>query len=111
MADPNSARPVGFAPATSLALVTVVFEAEYDLLALQARSLDAFLDEGTVERIIVIDNSRSGMSTSRRHSLLRAYGRHARLVDIVRNTEVAVVPPTIGWKSQQVLKLRIAETV
>jgi len=111
MADSSSAKPERFAPITTLAIVTVVFEAEYDLLELQARSFDAFLDGETVERIIVIDNSSSGMPSRRRRSLLRSYGRHAGQVDIRRNSDIALVPSTIGWKSQQVLKIRVADTV
>lgn len=95
----------------SLSIVTVVFEAEYALLQLQARSFHAFLEDGVADEIVVIDNSRRGMSKRRRASLLAAYGRHRETVKIRRNVDIARIPPSFGWRSQQVLKIQVADQI
>ena len=109
--DPTPESASLRASVESLTLVTVVFDAEFGLLELQARSFAAFLDPTPVSAIIVIDNSRRPMSRARRRSLLAAYGPFASRVTFLRSDEVATVPPTIGWRRQQVLKLRIADLV
>ena len=94
-----------------LTIVTVAFEAEFDLLELQARSFAAFLEPDGIVEILVIDNSRAGMGARRRDSLLAAYGALSSRVKVLWNEDVSSVPPAIGWVSQQVLKLRVASRV
>ena len=47
-----------------LSVVTVVFEAEVPLLELQARSIARHVPDGVFDEILVIDNSRRGLSPS-----------------------------------------------
>ncbi|MFP7760249.1 DUF6492 family protein [Marisediminicola sp. LYQ85] len=98
-------------PVRTLSLVTVVFEAEYPLLELQARSMAAFLSRETVREIVVIDNSWKPMSDRTRRRILRAYGPHTDRVRFVGHREIAAVPPSIGWMRQQILKLEVARLV
>lgn len=86
--------------------VVVVFEAEQDLLRLQAASLARHLDPTMVARIIVLDQSRPPIAGRARRRLLAAYGPLADHVDIV-----AAPPAADGWISQQVLKLTVADVV
>lgn len=92
-----------------MAFVSVVFEAEFRLLELQARSMARFLSRQLPAEIIVIDNSARGMDTGMRDHLLAAYGGLADLVRIVRPRDICSVPGAIGWRSQQVLKLCVVE--
>lgn len=94
------------APATQLTFVVVVFEAEYDLLRLQAASLARHIDPAIVARIVVLDQSRPALSDRARRRLLRAYGPLADRVDVVTSP-----PGADGWIAQQVLKLTIAREV
>jgi Family of unknown function (DUF6492) len=107
-------RPDGVqrhASLSELTIVTVVFEAEYALLELQALSMAVFLDESVATEILVIDNSRRPMSKARKRRLLTSYGRLAPKVRFLRHEEVARVPATTGWRSQQVLKIQIADWI
>lgn len=94
-----------------LTFVIVGFAAEFPLLQLQARSMAAFVPEGLVREILVIDNSADGMPPRVAESLMNGYGRLSRLVRVVRPEDVCVVPPVRGWQSQQLLKLRAADLV
>jgi len=94
------------APATQLTFVVVVFEAEHDLLWLQATSLARHPDPAIVARIVVLDQSRPALSGRARRRLLRAYGPLADRVEIVTSP-----PGPDGWVGQQVLKLGIATEV
>jgi hypothetical protein len=98
----------GEPPVAPLSLVTVVFEEEVPLLQLQARSMARFLDPGAVDGIVVIDNSARGMPDRARAELLAGYGGLADAVRVLRPGDICRVPPTIGWRSQQVLKLSVA---
>src|SRR5215469_10750422 len=51
--------------------VTVVFEAEYDLLSLQARSMRLYCPLEIVQGILVIDNSRTPISLNRQDRIRR----------------------------------------
>lgn len=101
-------RPVD---ATPLTLVTVVFEAEVPLLRLQARSLARFVPTEHFHRLIVIDNSRTGLRARDRLRLLTEYGTWQDKVDVVRPEHVTPLPPARGWIGQQVLKLMISQRV
>ena len=95
-----------FAP---VSFVSVVFESEFLLLRLQAASMRTYLPAELVSDIIVIDNSRKGMPKGFRGTLLLAYGELADKVRILRPSEICTLPGTLGWRSQQVLKLVVAE--
>jgi hypothetical protein len=92
-----------------LALVTVVFETEVAMLALQARSLDLFFPADAIDSITIIDNSTGGLSARVRGDLATAYGRHSARVAFLRPADLARVPPASGWLVQQVLKLAVAD--
>ena len=92
-------------------LVSVVFESEVALQWLQARSVENFVDVGLFDDILVIDNSARGLRRAQRESLLEAYGRHRSRVRIVASSDIVEVPSTVGWMSQQVLKLAVARLV
>ena len=95
-----------------LTFATVVFGAETWLVELQARSLARYLDPEAVASIVVIDNGWRPLSRARRARLLAAYGPLADTVTILRTAElVPELPPTTGWRSQQIAKLLIARTV
>lgn len=95
--------------ASSLSFVTVVFEAEFALLHLQARSMAVFVPRDLVREIVVIDNSARGMPADVRDGVMAGYGALAPLVRILRARDISRVPSTTGWRSQQVLKLCVAE--
>jgi hypothetical protein len=90
----------------AVTFVVVVFEAEHDLLHLQARSFARHVDPAAVAEIIVLDQSRPSMPERTRRRLSRAYGPHATRVRIVTATAAGD-----GWVGQQVLKLSVAEDV
>ena len=90
-----------------LTLVTVVFEAELPLLHLQARSLRRYTPDDLFEAVLVIDNTRRGLTPRARSALLREYGDRASRVRILRPDEIAALPAARGWVSQQVLKLLV----
>jgi hypothetical protein len=94
-----------------LTLVSVVFEPEFPLLQLQARSMAAFVAEDLVREIIVIDNSVRGMPADVSSQLTKCYGPLSRLVRVLRSADICRVPAASGWRSQQVLKLRVADLV
>lgn len=103
--------PPSAATLKRLTFVTIVFEAEYDLLDLQAHSMAIFIDPREVDEIIVVDNSHRLMSSSRRSSLRLRYGPHASSVRFVDGRQVADVPPSRGWRNQQVLKIAASREV
>lgn len=94
-----------------LSFVTVVFESEYLLLKLQARSMSVYLPPSIVAEIIIIDNGRRGMSKEFKHRLRASYGDLRTKVRLVRPKDICDVPATTGWRSQQILKLMIADQV
>ncbi|CAN5328488.1 hypothetical protein BH11ACT3_BH11ACT3_17360 [soil metagenome] len=95
-----------------LTFVTVVFGAEARLLELQARSLALYADPDAVGSIVVINNGWRDLTPSGRARLLASYGRLADRVTIVRTGHlIPDLPPTIGWRSQQIAKLLIARSV
>lgn len=91
--------------------VSVVYEAEYPLLELQARSMAVHLRADQVRDIFVIDNSAKGMPEALRRALLADYGPLARMVTIFRPEDICRAPGAVGWNAQQVLKLSIASRV
>lgn len=91
----------------AISFVTVVFEAELDLLGLQARSFARFAEPSTIGQMAVIDNTRTGIRPSVRRRLLDEYGIHRHKVSFLRPEDIALVPRASGWITQQVLKLLV----
>ncbi|HWH25851.1 MAG TPA: DUF6492 family protein [Pseudolysinimonas sp.] len=91
--------------------VTVVFEPELPLLELQARSMAKFLDPAYIARIIVLDNTDTGISARAWKRVIREYGSLADRVELVGSTQLAGAMATSGWLSQQVLKLAVSSIV
>ena len=94
-----------------LTVVTVCFEAELQMVELQARSLGLFLDPELVTSVLVLDNSRSGLTPASADRLRAAYGPLADRVRVVRARDVAPMPAAAGWRTQQILKLEVARRV
>lgn len=94
-----------------LGFVSVVFESEMLLLTLQARSMATYLPASGPREIIVIDNSARGMSAATTERLMAEYGALSGLVRILRPKDIRDLPSTTGWRSQQILKLCVAEHV
>lgn len=92
-----------------LTVVSVVHDVELPLLQLQARSLAVHVPVGLVGRIIMVDNTARGLRPAARARLLDGYGRHVDRVEVLRPAQVARVPAAVGWRSQQVLKLAVAD--
>jgi hypothetical protein len=61
-----------------------------------------------VNRIVVIDNTARGMPARDVARLLADYGPHASRVDVVFRERIAPRTTSLGWTSQQVLKLAVA---
>ena len=91
-----------------LALVSVAFEAEIPLLQLQASSTASFVTADLVDEVVVIDNTARGMPAGLRADLRDRYGPLCGRLRIVRPAEVCPIPGTVGWRSQQVLKLAVS---
>jgi len=100
--------------------VTVVFEAEYDLLSLQARSMRLYCPLEIVQGILVIDNSRTPISLNRQDRIRREYGHLSHFVQFVRYKQLAKMPDGEvlrllgiwrGWYTQQVAKLLVSRIV
>jgi len=93
------------------AFVSVVFEAECPLLWLQARSMAAYLPDDLVAEVIVIDNSRRPMPARFTQQLLDAYGPLSERVRVLRPRDICALPRTAGYRSQQILKLCVADQI
>ncbi|MEL4320446.1 DUF6492 family protein [Leifsonia sp. YIM 134122] len=91
--------------------VGVVFESEFALQRLQARSMARHLPADEVERVIVIDNSATGMTDAERSRLTAEYGVHAPVVSVLRPADITALPSASGWRAQQVLKLAVAASI
>jgi Family of unknown function (DUF6492) len=91
--------------------VTVVYEVECDLLALQARSMQRYCPEKMIDSIVVIDNSLHPLPRDKKLRLIAEYGRFAKFVRILRAEEIARIPETNSYTAQQILKLMVATHV
>lgn len=107
----TDAAPVPADRRVPLTLVTVVFGAERHLLELQARSLARHLDPEVVDEVLVVDNGWRPPGAARRAAVRSAYGPLADRVRVLGAQDVTDVPATTGWRSQQILKLAVAEQV
>jgi hypothetical protein len=95
-------------PESSLSAVTVVFEADLPLLELQARSMSRHVPDGVFDDVLVIDNTRAGLSSRARRRIHSELGVHADRVLFVPRAAFGLEPATPGWRSQQSLKLLAA---
>lgn len=92
--------------------VTVVFEGDLLLQRLQARSIALFADPDLVGRIHIINNDEPELESVIHETIVPEYGRFAGQVRVHHWTDL--IPDRMGasgWRSQQVLKLKIAEFV
>jgi hypothetical protein len=91
--------------------VTVVFEAEYELLLMQARSMAMYCPLELIELIVIIDNFDRPLSRSQLSRIKAEYRCLAGIVQFIRSRDLADIPQTGGWRSQQVLKLMVANVI
>ena len=89
----------------------MVFEAEYELLALQARSMQLYCPLGLIDSIIVIDNSHRPISPSEKNRIIEEYGDLAAYVTFLATRDVVQMPMASGWLTQQILKLMAVKFV
>ena len=109
--EASSGQGAGVDDTRALTYVVVVFEAEIELLRLQARSMDDHLAPDEVHEVIVIDNTVSGLSARRRRALLRQFGRLRSRTRVVTPRDLGLAPSMTGWTGQQILKLVVAAEV
>lgn len=92
--------------------VTVMFHGEHGLLRLQARSMRLFCPADLVREILIVDNSYPHPTTWWRTQVMSQYGKLAKFVRILSAAELTSMPiEARGWITQQILKLKIAESV
>ncbi|MEW1957303.1 DUF6492 family protein [Kineococcus sp. NPDC059986] len=94
-----------------LSLLTVTYPAEFGLQRVQARSVERFVDPDLLDSVVVVVNSSPALFRRHATELLDAYGALAPRVRVVHRDEVARLPRTTGWRSQQVLKLLAARSL
>lgn len=93
----------------SLSAVTVVFEAEVPLLELQARSMARHVPEGVFDEVLVVDNTRRGLTRRTRQRIRDESGCHAARVAFASPSELGIGDgSSSGWRRQQSLKLMAA---
>ena len=92
----------------SLSAVTVVFEAEVPLLELQARSMARHVPDGVFDEILVIDNTRRGLSSRTQERIRTELGGHAARLAFATRSELGGDGSSSGWRVQQSLKLMAA---
>jgi len=92
--------------------ITVVYDGDYGLMRLQARSLCKYLDPRQAAEIVVIENAPPSSLVPLRPTLLNDYGQLAAKVRFIEGHQIAAIPAsTSGWFSQQILKLMAAGIV
>lgn len=70
-----------------------------------------YCDRSLVEKIIVIDNSERPLPKNWQARLLAEYGDLSSQVEIVKARDIARLPRSTGWRTQQILKLMVAKIV
>ncbi len=98
-------------PESSLSAVTVVFEADIPLLELQARSMARHVPDGVFDEVLVLDNTRAGLSPRARRRIRAELGAHADRLAFVSRAAFHLEPTASGWRSQQSLKLLAARVL
>ena len=107
--DPSKeVHVVDGAGAPEMDFVTVVYELEQPLLALQARSMAQYLPREVAGRLVIIDNSCPRMRRSAISRLLANYGPLAPSVEVVTPKQLGISCDTWGDRGQQLLKLMVA---
>jgi hypothetical protein len=94
--------------------VTVVFEDDYPLLNLQARSMYKYCPKEIVDSVIIIDNSERALPPYCKKRVLAAYGDLATVVKFVSARDISELPQpdsAYGWRTQQVLKLLVSRQI
>ena len=87
----------------------MVFEAEVPLLELQARSIARHVPAGVFDEVLVIDNSRRGLSPSVQQRIRAELGSHAARTTFATREDLGVgASSATGWRTQQSLKLMAA---
>lgn len=97
-----------------MVFITVTHLKEIYWLQLQAKSMDLFLDENSVEEIIIVVNEEKFAEyITLFYEIVRiCYGKHVTKLRIVPRSIVLDIPvDTHGWRSQQALKLAIIDTI
>lgn len=94
-----------------VSVVSVLYEPELPMQQMQARSLDRYLTGPRPDAVVLLDNTRRGLDDRARQALVAAHGELADRVVVLRPRDVAAVPLAAGWRTQQVLKLAVAEHV
>ena len=80
-------------------------------MRLQLRSMARYLNPEHVSELVVINNDVTPLDRRRARSLHGAAGMHAERLRLVERSDLPKLPPTTGWRSQQILKLEIARAV
>lgn len=96
-------------PESPLSAVTVVFEADIPLLELQARSMAQHVLDGVFDEVLVVDNTRAGLSPRARRRIRSELGGHADRLAFVSGAAFHLERAASGWRSQQSLKLLAAQ--
>lgn len=101
-------------PQPTMDIVTVVYRPEILLLALQARSMEKFLNPDNISRIHIIINDEDVAETADMidRLVLSAYGRFRQKVNIVDGA--ALYTKTVsanGWRRQQSMKILISQLI
>jgi hypothetical protein len=93
--------------------VTVSHYEDFEVLRLQARSLQLYLPRDLLSEIIVVENPTPGRLTDwGRERLLREYGELGSYVRFLEAKEIAdITMVKRGWDSQQILKLMVSRFV
>jgi Family of unknown function (DUF6492) len=97
-----------------LTFVTVVYEDELNLMILQARSIFKFMEPSMLHRILIIVNGANQRAVAEfiKMNVLPEYGALVSKVDLFSSGGVVPgIPENVGWFTQQVLKLAIADFV
>jgi hypothetical protein len=84
--------------------VTVVYEAEYPLLLLHARSMRLYCPLELVEKIIVVDNCERDLSPRLKNVLLTEYGHLKDYLTLVSFREIGQMNQVSGYDRQQIIK-------
>ncbi|MFO1146981.1 MAG: DUF6492 family protein [Alsobacter sp.] len=88
--------------------VTIFYDKDLEFMELQARSFARYVPEGVFGRIILINNSPRRTRSAAWKGLVKLYGPHRHLVEVVDARDVYAMPAMDGWMAQQVLKLAIS---
>ena len=106
----ETSHPTEFV-SSGYSFVTVVFEPEFELLCLQARSIALYGSTEVIAAILILDNFALGMSACQRSQLSSSYGVMSSQLRILRRDEFPRVASRDGYITQQLLKLFVSDIV